>query len=68
MVSNGTTPTDGGATRRTVLKGATAAVGAALADRWVAAALFGAAFLIELTALEGRSKLAGTDVRSFITY
>ena len=30
--------------------------------------VLGIAFLIELKALNGRAKLAGADVRSFITY
>ena len=47
--------------------GGTAAATRSLLERQ-GARVVGAAFLIELTSLDGRSKLAGTDVRSFITY
>jgi len=47
--------------------GGTAAATRTLLER-LGANVVGIAFLIELTALGGRSKLEGADVRSFITY
>ena len=47
--------------------GGTAAATRTLLER-LGAKVVGIAFLIELTALGGRAKLAGADVRSFITY
>jgi adenine phosphoribosyltransferase len=47
--------------------GGTAAATRSLLGR-LGANVVGIAFLIELTALGGRSKLEGADVRSFITY
>jgi len=47
--------------------GGTAAATRSMLERF-GAHVVGIAFLIELTALDGRSKLAGVDVRSFITY
>jgi len=47
--------------------GGTAAATRSLLER-LGANVVGIAFLIELTALGGRSKLEGADVRSFITY
>ena len=47
--------------------GGTAAATRSLLEQ-LGADVVGIAFLIELTALGGRAKLAGADVRSFITY
>jgi adenine phosphoribosyltransferase len=47
--------------------GGTAAATRTLLER-LGAQVVGIAFLIELTALRGREKLQGADVRSFITY
>ena len=47
--------------------GGTAAATKSLLEE-LGAEVVGFAFLIELAALGGRAKLAGTDVRSFITY
>jgi len=47
--------------------GGTAAATRSMLERF-GADVVGIAFLIELTALDGRSKLSGADVRSFITF
>ncbi|MBV8171067.1 MAG: adenine phosphoribosyltransferase [Candidatus Eremiobacteraeota bacterium] len=47
--------------------GGTAAAVRKMVDQ-VGGELIGFAFLIELTALDGRSKLPGVDIKSFITY